>query len=187
MESTVNDIHDEMKLWSDYPPTVRENQRNRLITLANRAKSIPHGFIKKIVWDEAGGYPEHAWGFVQYTVRPYHPGYGCDGTTDLNIHLIAEILAERAGLNYSQVYRSAYPDQPQHHREWLIAIRSNSKLKTETLIPRTQRLNDWILALGDLYEINNRSLVQELSDCLNLRFPALQSWWKHYSTLRVRQ
>lgn len=64
--------------------------------------------ILHIVWDKAGGYPEHAWGFQQWSVRPFVLGYGCDGTTDGNIHYIALQLCEQLGLDYIELYEQAY-------------------------------------------------------------------------------
>lgn len=78
-------------------------QLSWLIRSAERAATLPKGYIKKILWDAEGGYLEHAHGFVQYSPRPFVQGYGCDGTTDENVHLIALTLCERLGIDYVAV------------------------------------------------------------------------------------
>lgn len=185
METIVSSIPQEMSAYANHPITTRKSKQDWLLQLQRKASHIPNGFIKKITWDQEGGYPEHAWGFVQYTVRPYVPGYGCDGTTDENIHLIASVLAERSGIDYVAAYRKAYKDEP----DWGIAgwharLRKNTALLRETVIPESCTRNDWILGLGDLYDINNRSLVAELEKQLMSRFPRINLWHETYQALR---
>lgn len=186
METRIASVAQEMSLWSDYSEATQERNRQWLLQLRAKASNIPNGFIKKITWDAEGGYPEHAWGFVQYTVRPYIPGYGCDGTTDNNIHFVAATLAGRCGLDYGEIYRSAYPDSCEHVPDWLQWLQKDQTIREETVIPQTAEENDWILALGDLYEVNNRSLVCELASHLKVRFPAVHRWHDRYDVLRSR-
>ncbi|MGK9452703.1 hypothetical protein ACSSZE_15805 [Acidithiobacillus caldus] len=122
---------------------------------------------------------------MQYTVRPYVPGYGCDGTTDENIHLIASVLAERSGIDYVAAYRKAYKDDPDWSvADWHARLRANTTLLQETLIPETHTLKDWILALGDLSEINNHCLVDELRKQLEPTLPKIDLWYERYQSIR---
>lgn len=132
--------------------------------LLDRAKTIPGGHVKKIVWDQAGGYPEHAWGYTQYTVRPFIQGYGCDGTTDENIHLIAITLCDRLDIDYAKCYRRAYPEDTTtaQARKWIAELKENAELAVETRIPSEVTEDVLIMMLSDLYQINNRSLTEVL-------------------------
>jgi hypothetical protein len=151
----------------------------RLDELFQRAKSVPGGYIKKIVWDEAGGYPEHAWGYVQYTVRPFVQGYGCDGTTDTCIHLLASVLCERLDIDYCAAYLKAYPDDsdPASTAAWLSELKSDPQALSDTLIPAEVTEDVLVLLLSDLYQINNRSLVAVLEDELEARSFHLRDFW----------
>lgn len=132
-------------------------------SLAKRAAGLPGGFVKKIVWDKEGGYPEHAWGFVQYTVRPYWPGFGCDGTTDENVHLIACTLCEQLGIDYAKAYARAYRDTTlKQAQKWVQEMKSNDALRQETAIPELSEPDALTLMVADLYQINNRSMVDVL-------------------------
>lgn len=170
----------EVKAW----PVSEQSRQNKiefLKGLDQRAKSIG-GYIQKIVWDAEEGYPEHAWGFVQHTVRPYRQGYGCDGTTDGNIHLIAMTLCQRIGIDYAKAYEEAYPGD---RHAWLSGLPADQRLLDETVIPDV--VNDDVLALvlSDLYQINNRSLVEVLSDKMTEKGYRVKDWWQREDALRA--
>jgi hypothetical protein len=148
------------------------------------AKALPGGYVKKIVWDKEGGYPEHAWGFAQYSPRPFRQGYGCDGTTDANIHLVALTLCGRIGLDYTALYKKAYPDAD-NAESWLSALAKNEGLLLETLIPEIAGVDEFKLALSDLYQVNNRSLSSELEDALEEMGISVAEWWNDESRLRA--
>lgn len=181
METVVESVEKEMLLWSGYPEETKERKRSFMASLKQHVDKNPGSFIQKIVWDQEGGYPELAWGYVQYTVRPYRQGYGCDGTTDQNIHLIAATLAKRSGLDYLQIYRTAYTDNT---GDWIPELFLDRKLLQETVIPEGCNLRTWVLALRDLYEINNRSLVQKLEEQLEPMYPQLHEWWNLFEEVR---
>ena len=101
------------------------------------AHRLPNGYIKKIIWDEEGGYPEHAWGYVQYSPRPFRQGYGCDGTTDENIHLIAAVFCERLGLDYTEIYKEAYPDSSDGIEQSMANLMDDKEIHEETTIPES--------------------------------------------------
>ncbi|NJL59010.1 MAG: hypothetical protein HC887_04510 [Desulfobacteraceae bacterium] len=90
------------------------------------------------------------------SLRPYIQGYGCDGTTDLNIHAIANRLAEQHGLDYPALLTCAYPDDfsLSDNFHWL----RDEDVLAETVIPKSV---DADLALKDLQEINNYTLAIE--------------------------
>lgn len=131
------------------------------------AAEVPGGRVKTIVWDEAGGYPRHSWGVTQWTVRPYLPGYGCDGTTDSNIHLIAMTLCAKLGLDYEAMYREAYAGENLDWVDgWVGRATADMELVSETVIPGAVTEDVLIVMLSDLYQINNRSLCCVLEERL---------------------
>ncbi len=140
----------------------------RLADVAEAARQIPAGYIKKIVWDKEDGYPEHAWGYIQYSPRPYRQGYGCDGTTDGNVHLIAATLCGRLGIDYAAAYAEAYrSDTPlEEAKAWVADMLADERLAQETVIPRGAGRTALSLALSDLYQVNNRSLVEVIEEKL---------------------
>jgi hypothetical protein len=109
--------------------------------------------VLKITWDQAGGFPAHVWGYVQWTVRPFTQGQGCDGTIDESVHLIGLRLCEQLGLDYAGLNDEAYPEEapfefsPEDQRE----------AERETEIPPLS-IEALRLLLEDLTEINNHSL-----------------------------
>lgn len=142
---------------------------------AKKASNLPGGFIKKILWDAEGGYPEFSHGTIQYSPRPFVQGYGCDGTTDSNIHLIAFTLCQRLGIDYVVAYVQAYnPDDDTIN--WIRSLPKNQALIEETILPENTGSEELGLMLYDLYQINNRSLVCALEDILEERGIAVGDW-----------
>ncbi len=90
------------------------------------------------------------------SLRPYVQGYGCDGTTDLNIHTIANRLAQMHGLSYRSLLSRAYPDDFSDSDDfsWL----EDDVVIAETTIPE---VIDPDVALSDLEQINNYTLAME--------------------------
>lgn len=173
----IIDPNTEISVWesSDYPYSERMIDRIKVL----KKKLFKGAWIKKIVWDEEGGYPKHSWGFIQYTLRPYRQGYGCDGTTDNNIHLIASTMAQREGWNYEAIYREAYGDESDHAwlHDWLEHIQKpNGTTRKETLLPVQNAAKNWALALNDLYQINNRSLEAVLEELVLDTYPKAEKY-----------
>jgi hypothetical protein len=94
-------------------------------------------------------------------LRPYIQGYGCDGTTDRNIHALANRLAEHHGLDYPSLLVRAYPGEfsPSDDFQWL----HDKDVLDETVIPNTV---DADLVLSDLQAINNYTLSIEFGIAL---------------------
>lgn len=90
------------------------------------------------------------------SLRPYMQGYGCDGSTDLNIHAIANRLAEQQGLDYPALLIRAYPGDFSATGDfsWL----QDDVVLAETIIPQEI---DADLVLRDLQDINNYTLAEE--------------------------
>ena len=121
--------------------------------------------ILHIVWDEEEGYHQDAWGFEQWSVRPYRVGQGCDGTIEENMHFIAHHLLSQLGIDYYAAYTEAYPDRslvgwPRPEQlAWLHAETEFPALADDTLE----------LLLHDLYDTNHRTL----EDLLRARLEGL--------------
>lgn len=166
-----------------------ESIEDWLSTLALKARiacRLPHGYIKKIVWDEAGGYPPHAWGYIQYSPRPYVQGYGCDGTTDNNIHLIGITLCQHLNLDYYALHREAYPKEGSQSDtdHWTTTLLHDQSLREETLLPQQLTLDALRLLLSDLYQINNRSFVDVLEQAFHDCGYDVSDWHTHEDRLR---
>jgi len=102
---------------------------------AEKARLISGGYIKKILWDAEGGYPESSRGTIQYSPRPFIQGYGCDGTTDANVHLVALTLCQKLGIDYVAAYVQAYnpSDDPIN---WIESLSNDRGLMEETILPQ---------------------------------------------------
>ncbi|WP_406625387.1 hypothetical protein [Acidovorax sp. SDU_ACID1] len=151
--------------------------------LQREAASLPGGYVKKIVWGEEDGYPEHAWGFVQWTVRPFVQGYGCDGTTDRNVHLVALTLCGMLGIDYQRCYRDAYAD---NDYAWIDALPDDASLVEETRLPAEPSLDAIVLMLADLEQINNRSLVAVLAGVLEEWDLLPTCYWERKDAAKAR-
>ena len=104
------------------------------------------------------------------TLRPYVVGYGCDGSTDANIHYVAQTMVKLLGWDYKEIYEKAYAWQQEVNcGEWITddlgeltdEALKRMKVKDTTLIPHQTTIKQ---VLDDLYDINNRSLVEELEN-----------------------
>jgi len=137
-------------------------QPSWLIQSAEKAASLPNGYIKKVLWDAEDAYPEHSHGFVQYSPRPFFQGYGCDGTTDENVHLIAQALCNLLSIDYAVVYAAAYPDAGEDTLDWIRGLPLDQDLVEETIVPEGADRHTLALMLHDLQAINNRSVIDEL-------------------------
>lgn len=105
------------------------------------------------------------------TIRPFIVGCGCDGSTDNNIHYVAEYMVKKLGFNYKKIYENAYSKKDgKDCAEWIDKPLSEledstgmGKVKDTTTIPDDATVG---LVLEDLYQINNRSLVEVLEELL---------------------
>ena len=116
--------------------------------------------IIRIVWDESH-IPEHAKGFVQWSIRPYRVTDTCDGTRDGVCFLMGLRLCERLGLNISQLFDKAYPKEAGY-----FADKDNlaylALLKDEVEMPK--QINSVVLRqfLYSLRSMNHRSFADVL-------------------------
>lgn len=151
-------------LKMDAPLGVIRRQVNYIKELHAFALRIPDGHLKKIVWTVEDGYPAHAAGFVQWTVRPFFQGRGCDGTTDGCVHFIAIKICECLGINYAAAYAKAYADTSLSQAKKMVKdIVEEQTSRAEVILPDLPPSRDVIaLMLSDLYAINNRSLCEVL-------------------------
>lgn len=157
-----------------------ESTKQRHISWLNslRQKAKKGDWVKKIIWDKDGGHPEHALGFVQYSLRPYRQGYGCDGTTDKNIHLIASVMTQREDWDYVDLYQKAYGDRDDVSwvADWVNDLQHNPSLQNETRIPTANSTKTWAMTLNDLYQINNRSLEAVLEELVFAKYPEAKKY-----------
>ncbi len=116
--------------------------------------------LYKNVWDKEGGYPAHSYEYTQYSIRPVPPGYGCDGTTDREHHTRAKEMLGLLGLSYESLYQLAYP---KNKHSPLIPASEGSYVKDK---PNENGLQNM---LYDLYQLNNRSLVEVICKELDKR------------------
>lgn len=124
--------------------------------------------LVKIVWDKEGGYPEHSWGYTQYTVRPVWPGFGCDGTTDNEHHARVSMLLSRLGMDADTVYRRSMRKRGEKDFSWVPSdalkyVVPGKDFILPVGIPGQKEIQDM---LYDLYQLNNRTygdcIVEEL-------------------------
>ena len=117
----------------------------------------------------------HPWVPGSYTCRPYIVGMGCDGSTDANIHYVAQKMMNALGVNYGELYLSAYPDILRYkEKKEILANKSKSgnydeaqktrKVDKTTIIPSSSTIQN---VLDDLYDINNRTLVEKIEEKLD--------------------
>lgn len=180
LQAAIRDV----RTW-DVSPQTKKERIEALKSLDARATQIG-GYIQHILWDAEDGYPPHACGFIQHTLRPYRQGYGCDGTTDQNIHLIAMTLCERLDIDYAQAYVDAYGQDStlEYAQAWITRSRADENLKNETIVPADVSDDVLRLMLSDLYQINNRSLVDVLSEKLMVIGRDVDDWWQKENQLR---
>lgn len=119
--------------------------------------------LARIVMDEAEGVsPGHSgYGFVQWSVRPYRVGDGCDGSRDQNVKYVLSVVCDRLGWSIKELFEAAYPDEdePISDAEITMARResAHTQLPDDPLSPVALGL-----LLYDLYAMNYRSLEAEI-------------------------
>lgn len=110
-------------------------------------------WIKKIVWKK----PKHAAGYIQYSLRPYTQGYGCDGTTTSNILYITQCFLKKKNIDILKILNEAYPDE-----KFNLNFRLNT-IESETFIPNTI---DSTLIIEDLHSINYHTFAVLVDDII---------------------
>lgn len=133
-------------------------------------------YIVKITWDKQGGYPEHSWGYVQWTVRPFMQTQGCDGTIDMNVHCIGIKFCQFLGLDYFKLYDNAYSWRDGDNADWLREYDLDFT-ESQTIIPPMSAQSLKCL-LYDLNDINHRSLVAVLHDEFTKLGYDVEEYWK---------
>lgn len=131
----------------------------------------------RIIWDKADGYPDHAWGYIQWSIRPYEQRYGCDGTVDPNINLIGLRLCEQLGLDYKSLYRRAYLEHDgnrYYEEDWIDYL---SEFEGETIIPELSERSLRSL-LNDLQSINMPSMIGVLKTEFERLGYSMANWWE---------
>ncbi|MBJ7265531.1 hypothetical protein [Idiomarina abyssalis] len=119
--------------------------------------------VIKIIWDE-DDIPDHAKGYVQWSVRPYRVSDKCDGTRDSCAMYALKVLGERKGIDVVELANRAYPDDVIFDDAYLDHLKAHRELVE---IPRFNRKSISLL-LRSLYDMNWRSLVYELEEALGV-------------------
>ena len=121
-----------------------------------QGKALQNPWIKLITYEYTNTITGKIRQHWSTSLRPYSQGYGCDGTTDLNIHALADRLAEQQGLDYPALIVRAYPGDFSlvDDFQWL----HDEDVLVETVIPKDV---DADLVLRDLQDINNHTLAME--------------------------
>jgi hypothetical protein len=134
--------------------------------------------ILHLEWDEADGYPRHAWGYQQWSVRPFIQGQGCDGTIDENVHLIGLAFCEQLGLDYAALYEEAYAeDREAGCGDWLRDYDERGRITNETIVPEISE-HTVRMYLNDLQDINNRSLIEVMEREFHRLGFNVDQWWE---------
>lgn len=146
-----------------------------------QARKLPEGWIKLITNEARDTSTNKVRGWWQVSLRPYIQGYGCDGTTDENIHVIANCLATQHGFNYPMLMVEAYPKDtsPADDFNWL----EDKIILAETFIPTEI---DSLLALSDLMQINNYTLAMVLGQRLAQK-GLVSDNWENYDPLAFNE
>ncbi len=140
--------------------------------------TLPHPWIKLITNEYTDTTTGETRRHSSTSLRPYVQGYGCDGSTDLNVHAIANRLAEQHGLAYPALMVRAYPDNSSATDDfsWL----NDEDVLAETIMPRDV---DADLALKDLQDINNYTLAMEFGIELYKKGVITTNWSEIRETL----
>jgi len=125
--------------------------------IISQASELPGGWVKLITHEAQNLTTGEKRDWQQVSLRPYLQGYGCDGSTDLNIHALTHCFCARLGLSYPQLMVAAYPQENAPARDfgWL----EDDLILAETFIPPEI---DPVLVLADLVDINNYTLASLL-------------------------
>tara|TARA_R110000868_G_scaffold411516_1_gene705117 strand:- start:4875 stop:5405 length:531 start_codon:yes stop_codon:yes gene_type:complete len=141
--------------------------------------------IYRKTWDETDGLNQkhHMYGYTQFSVRPYKLSYGCDGTTDKNIHFIAYFAFSNLGICYKELYNLAYPERGKEDfdsfSEYIDHVLCDSFIKKTTIVPTVFNQDIFTKIMHDLYEINYRSLVDVcISKLYEFNIDANEFWNK---------
>ncbi len=132
--------------------------------------NISDGWIKLIVREYTNIQTGNIRRYWSKSLRPYRQGYGCDGTTDINIHTIANELGKRNGIDYQKFINQTFSKPiASAYYNWL----NEGLVLPETIIPETIDID---LALQDLNEINNYTLSIEFGIALYKCGATLTNW-----------
>ncbi len=156
-----------------------ENDKYTELKIAE-GKELLDSWIKLITTEDQNTVTGKTGHYSSTSLRPYVQGYGCDGTTDLNIHAIANRLAEKNGLDYRSLLVRAYPNDfsLSNNFSWL----KDDVVLEETIIPDEI---DADLALRDLEQINNYTLAMEFGIELYRLGVTSTNWEERKTTLEV--
>ena len=147
-----------------------------IISRMYKAK-VSGGRVLKITWDKADGYSDFSWGYVEWSVRPYMLGFGCDGTVDENVHHIARQLCAAAGLDYDALYTEAYEDTAERALSfWTPEI--TARVAAETVVPPLSAIAIRLM-LEDMGDINNGTLSAVLTDAFVAAGYDVDEYWIH--------
>ena len=136
--------------------------------------------VLRIVWDKEGGYPEHAWNYVQWSVRPFRQMDGCDGTIDDPVHLIGYRLCSQLGLDYAALMDEAYAWRDKDDNgDWVRETTEEQwqAIERNTVVPKLSAQSLSRL-LYDLTDINYHSLVALLHDKFKTRGYDVDEYWE---------
>lgn len=133
--------------------------------------NISDGWIKLIVNECIDIQTGNTRRFWSTSLRPYRQGYGCDGTTDINIHTIANELGKRNGIDYQIFINQTFSKSiASAYYNWL----NEGIALPETIIPEKIDID---MALKDLNEINNYTVSIEFGIAL-YRCGATKTNWE---------
>lgn len=128
----------------------------------------------------------HMYNYTQFSVRPYRLTYGCDGTTDNNIHYLGVLICKHFGIDYIEEYNIAYSERSDEERaefkKYIDYIFTDKVefdwIKKTTIVP--EKINELIVTqlMHDLYEINYPSFVEQLIKTFQTKNINADNFWE---------
>jgi len=145
------------QIFSTNDPIIERELPERSKYVLDEAISSKRDIIK-IVW-EGPDYPEHAQGYIQWSIRPYLVSDKCDGTRDSCCQLVTMLVCRSLGIDPDLAYREAYSDEPERLKDFYTSRESYlNTFLSQVIIPEINSLNLKYL-IRSIYDMNYRSLA----------------------------
>lgn len=135
----------------------------------------------------------HMYNYTQFSVRPYKLTYGCDGTTDNNIHYLGVLICKHFGIDYLEEYNIAYSERSEEEKEgfkkyidYIFTDKVEYEwIKKTTIVPK--KINELIVTqlMHDLAEINYPSFTEQLIKTFQTKNINANNYWKRVTKYHI--